>query len=150
MAISIEKVIHNLHFDRLFLDRIAHAEHQTGKQLHGNGVPFHYVSVFKILMVLPENKMEQHHISFYYREVFGRSITQSSLSRTLSYLKKDLGLVMEKDNPIDARNKWVGLTALGKKFRQHLVGSTSVAKDVDPKGQIRNVVKFMPSKMSNS
>jgi len=143
---SLEKVIHNFHFDRIFLDRIALIEHQKRKQLHGNGVPFNYVTVFKIVLVLPADKLEQHHISYYYREIFGRSISQPSLSRALSYLKTELGLITDKENPVDARNKWVGLTPLGKKFQQHLVGSTSIAKEIDPKGSIRNVVKFMPSK----
>ena len=30
MAISVEKVIHNLHFDRLFLDKIEAAEKTSG------------------------------------------------------------------------------------------------------------------------
>ena len=146
MALSLEKIIHNLHFDRLFLDRISLIEHQKRKQLHGNGVPFNYVTVFKIVLVLPADKLEQHHISLYYREIFGRNISQPSLSRALSYLKIELGLITDKENPVDARNKWVSLTPLGKKFQQHLVGSTSIAKEVDAKGSIRNVVKFMPSK----
>ena len=61
MAQSIEKVIHNLHFDRLFLDRIEDVDRATLKEnekknkktklLHANGIPFHYIAVFKTLAV---------------------------------------------------------------------------------------------------
>jgi hypothetical protein len=149
MALSIEKVIHNLHFDRLFLDRIEVVERQNKEQLHGNGVPFHYVSVFKLLLVLPKHNSNQHKISFYYHEIFGRHITQPSLSRTLDYLANKLGLVKVINDRLDARKKEVELTPLGKKFQQHLVGSTSVAKEIDKDGKLRSVVINMPIRMSN-
>ena len=148
MALSIEKIIHNLHFDRLFLDRIDYVERQQNKTLHGNGIPFHYIALFKLLLVIPDNKMEQGAIAEYYKQVFGRRITQSSMSRTLTYLAETLGLLDYVDNAHkpDARFTWLRLTALGKKFQQHLIGSTSVAKDTDPKGFIRSVVSIMPTK----
>ena len=58
MAVSIEKVIHNLHFDRLFLDKIEAVEKTSGKKLHANGLPFHYLAVFKVLLCMPEEKMK--------------------------------------------------------------------------------------------
>ena len=148
MALSIEKIIHNLHFDRLFLDRIYSVERQQEKTLHGNGMPFHYIAVFKLLLVLPENKMRQDDIGDYYKQVFGRRITQSSLSRTLAYLADTLGLLdyVSNAHKADARFTWLRLTALGKKFQQHLIGSTSIAKETDPKGFIRSVVSIMPTK----
>ena len=47
MALSIEKVIHNLHFDRLFLDKIEAVERAKKEILHANGLPYHYIAVFK-------------------------------------------------------------------------------------------------------
>jgi hypothetical protein len=146
MALSIEKIIHNLNFDRLFLDRIDYVERQQNNTLHGNGIPFHYIAMFKLLLVLPDNKMEQGFIAEYYKQVFGKRITQSSMSRTLTYLAQTLGLLdyVSNAHKPDARFTWLRLTALGKKFQQHLIGSTSVAKDIDPKSSIRNVVRMMP------
>ena len=118
MAVSIEKVIHNLHFDRLFLDRIEDVERQSkkGKLLHANGIPFHYIAVFKVLLCMREEAMNVENISDNFRKLFGRNINQSSLSRTLNYLNEQLGLVAEKKNPhVDARFSWVKLTNSGKK-----------------------------------
>jgi len=127
MAVSIEKVIHNLHFDRLFLDKIEAVEKTSGKPLHANGLPFHYIAVFKVLLCMREEQMKVEIISDNYRKLFGRNINQSSLSRTLNYLNEQLGLVAEKKNPhVDARFSWVKLTNAGKKFQKHLIGSTTV------------------------
>ena len=141
MALSIEKVIHNLHFDRLFLDKIEAAERTSGKKLHANGIPFHYIAVFKVLLCMREEAMKVENISDNYRKLFGRNINQSSLSRTLSYLNKTLGLVAEKKNPhVDARFSWVKLTPSGKKFQKHLIGSTTVEQSYAP--EMRKVINI--------
>ena len=141
MAISVEKVIHNLHFDRLFLDKIEAAEKTSGKKLHANGLPFHYLAVFKVLLCMPEEKMKVEIISDTYRRLFGRNINQSSLSRTLNYLNEQLGLVAEKKNPhVDARFSWVKLTNAGKKFQKHLIGSTTVDQPYAP--EMRKVINI--------
>ena len=141
MAVSIEKVIHNLHFDRLFLDKIEAVENASGKPLHGNGLPFHYIAVFKVLLCMREEQMKVENISDNYRKLFGRNINQSSLSRTLSYLNEQLGLVAEKKNPhVDARFSWVKLTNSGKKFQKHLIGSTTVDQPYAP--EMRKVINI--------
>ena len=141
MAVSIEKVIHNLHFDRLFLDKIEAVEKTSGKPLHGNGLPFHYLAVFKVLLCMREEQMKVEIISDNYRKLFGRNINQSSLSRTLSYLNEQLGLVAEKKNPhVDARFSWVKLTNAGKKFQKHLIGSTTVDQPYAP--EMRKVINI--------
>ena len=71
----------------------------------------------------------------------GRNINQSSLSRTLSYLNEQLGLVAEKKNPhVDARFSWVKLTNAGKKFQKHLIGSTTVEQPYAP--EMRKVINI--------
>ena len=141
MALSIEKVIHNLHFDRLFLDRIEAEERASGERLHANGIPFHYIAVFKVLLCMREEAMNVENISDNYRKLFGRNINQSSLSRTLNYLNEKLGLVGEKKNPhVDARFSWVKLTNAGKKFQKHLIGSTTVEQPYAP--EMRKVINI--------
>ena len=141
MAVSIEKVIHNLHFDRLFLDKIEAAERTSGEKMHANGIPFHYIAVFKVLLCMREEAMKVENISDNYRKLFGRNINQSSLSRTLSYLNKTLGLVAEKKNShVDARFSWVKLTPSGKKFQKHLIGSTTVEQSYAP--EMRKVINI--------
>jgi DNA-binding HxlR family transcriptional regulator len=141
MALSIEKVIHNLHFDRLFLDRIEAEERTSGKKLHTNGIPFHYIAVFKVLLCMREEAMNVENISDNFRKLFGRNINQSSLSRTLNYLNEQLGLVAEKKNPhVDARFSWVKLTNAGKKFQKHLIGSTTVEQPYAP--EMRKVINI--------
>ena len=141
MALSIEKVIHNLHFDRLFLDRIEAVERAKKEILHANGIPFHYIAVFKVLLCMREEQMRVEIISDNYRKLFGRNINQSSLSRTLNYLNEQLGLVAEKKNPhVDARFSWVKLTNAGKKFQKHLIGSTTVDQPYAP--EMRKVINI--------
>ena len=126
MVQSIEKVLHNLQFDRLFLDRIKDVEKTRRKALHGNGVPFQHICVFKVLLCMHEANMVTDKISENYRQIFGIPINQSSLSRILSYLSNDIGLVKYTDNPFDARKTGVKLSTKGKEFQKHLIGSTSV------------------------
>ena len=66
----------------------------------------------------------------------------------MAYLADTLGVIDYVNNAHkpDARFTWLRLTALGKKFQQHLIGSTSVAKETDPRGVIRSVVSLMPTK----
>ena len=123
---SVEKVLHNLQFDRLFLDRIKEVAKTSRKRLHGNGVPFQHICVFKVLLCMQPENMQTDSISQNYRSIFGIPINQSSLSRILSYLAKTLGLVKYSDNPFDARLTSVKLSTKGKEFQQHLIGSTRV------------------------
>ena len=142
MALSIEKVIHNLHFDRLFLDKISKVEEVKRKNLHGNGIPFHYIAVFKTLLCMNENAMNTKNISDNYEKIFGRHILQSSLSRTLSYLSDTLGLCKYIDNVYspDRRFTWLKLSKSGKSFQKHLIGSTDV--DQIHAREIRNVINI--------
>ena len=147
MAVSIEKVVHNLHFDRLFLDAIDEAdrenlkENKNAKLLHANGIPFHYMSVFKVLLCMREEQMSTINISETFPKLFGRRINQSSLSRTLSYLNEKLGLVSYANNPhTDQRFTWLRLTASGKKFQKHLIGSTTVEQPYAP--EMRKVINI--------
>ena len=142
MALSIEKVVHNLHFDRLFLEKISKVEEATRKNLHGNGIPFHYIAVFKTVLCMNEKAMNTQNISDNYRKIFGRTILQSSLSRTLSYLSETLGLIKYVDNAYspDRRFTWLKLSSSGKKFQLHLIGTTNVARDHEP--EIRNVINI--------
>ena len=140
---STEKVLHNLQFDRLFLDKIKTVEEMRNKSkeykkqggdeeyvLHGNGVPFHYVCVFKVLLCMREEQMKTKNISENYRSIFGLGINQSSLSRTLSYLANDLRLVeyVKNVHSKDARFTWCRLSREGKKFQKHLLGSTEITQ----------------------
>ena len=128
MVQSIEKILHNLQFDRLFLDRVKEVEKTKRKALHGNGVPFQHICVFKVLLCMHEANMMTDKISENYRQIFGIPINQSSLSRILSYLQKELSLIKYSDNPYDqdARKTYVKLSTKGKEFQKHLIGSTSV------------------------
>ena len=139
---SIEKVLHNLQFDRLFLDRIKEREKNNRKKLHGNGVPFQHMCVFKVLLCMQPENMSTDNISENYRSIFGVPINQSSLSRILTYLEEDLGLVNKTDNPFadDARKTFVKLSAKGKEFQKHLIGSTRVYQP--NVAEIRNIVNI--------
>ena len=141
MAQSIEKVIHNLHFDRLFLDRIEDAEKGTKKRLHANGIPFHYIAVFKTLLCMREADMSTELIAKNFEAIFGRHIKQSSLSRTLSYLKETLKLVAKNSNAFaDDRFKFVKLTNAGREFQKHLIGTTTVTQEYAP--EMRQVINI--------
>jgi hypothetical protein len=142
MALSIEKVVHNLHFDRLFLEKISKVEEAIKKNLHGNGIPFHYIAVFKTVLCMNDNALNTINISDNYRKIFGRTILQSSLSRTLSYLSDTLGLLKYVDNVYspDKRFTWLKLTSSGKAFQKHLIGTTDVSKQYEP--EIRNVINI--------
>ena len=139
---SIEKVLHNLQFDRLFLDRIKEREKGSRKKLHGNGVPFQHFCVFKVLLCMQPENMSTDNISENYRSIFGIPINQSSLSRVISYLEEDLALVKKVDNPFadDARKTFVKLSNAGKEFQKHLIGSTRVYQP--NVADIRNVVNI--------
>ena len=139
---SIEKVLHNLQFDRLFLARIKEREKNNRKKLHGNGVPFQHMCVFKVLLCMQPENMSTDNISENYRSIFGIPINQSSLSRILTYLEEDLGLVTKTDNPFadDARKTFVKLSAKGKEFQKHLIGSTRVYQP--NVAEIRNIVNI--------
>jgi len=147
MAQNIEKVIHNLHFDRLFLDRIEDVDRanlkkdQETKLLHANGIPFHYIAVFKTLLCMREADMSTEMIAKNFEKLFGRHIKQSSLSRTLSYLKETLKLVQKNSNAFaDDRFKQVKLTAAGREFQKHLIGTTTVTQEYAP--EMRQVINI--------
>ena len=125
---SIEKVLHNLQFDRLFLERIKEVEKSSRKKLHGNGVPFQHICIFKVLLCMHEEDMDTHKISENYRSIFGMTVNQSSLSRILAYLCNELKIVDYASNThnADARFTYVKLSKKGKEFQKHLIGSTQV------------------------
>lgn len=127
-----EAVINNLTFDREFLQRVRAVESARRKTLHTNGVPQHYYLVFKLICTMKNEDMSMENISVKYRDVFGRGINASSLSRTLLYLsdKPDggtLGLLSYVDNPFvpnDTRFKGVRLNANGAKLQSILLNKS--------------------------
>jgi len=127
-----EAVINNLTFDREFLQRVRAVESARRKTLHTNGVPQHYYLVFKLICTMKNEDMSMENISVKYRDVFGRGINASSLSRTLLYLsdKPDggtLGLLSYVDNPFvpnDTRFKGVRLNANGVKLQSILLNKS--------------------------
>jgi len=145
MAQSIEKVIHNLHFDRLFLDKIETVERAKKEILHANGIPFHYIAVFKTLLCMREADMTPEEVARNFEKLFGRHIKQSSLSRTLSYLRDTLKLIAKNDNAFaDDRFRYLKLTNAGREFQKHLIGSTTVAQPYA--SEMRQVINMERSK----
>jgi len=121
-----KQVLNNLQFDRMFLDKVATVKTRK-PQLYWNGVPYHYVLVFKILCLIKDTELSTNRIRNAYRDLFGGGINQSSLSRTLKSLTEDLRIISYVENPHgDVRLTWVRLTQEGKKLQKHFIGSTSV------------------------
>ncbi len=121
-----KQVLNNLQFDRMFLDKVATVKIRK-PQLYWNGVPYHYVLVFKILCLIKDAELSTNRIRNAYRDLFGGGINQSSLSRTLKSLTEDLRIISYVENPHgDVRLTWVRLTQEGKKLQKHFIGSTSV------------------------
>lgn len=142
-----EAVIANLAFDRAFLDKVKAVETARRKTLHTNGVPSHYIFVFKTICVLKDEDMSIENISDKYREIFGRNINASSLSRTLLYLSDVpnagvLNLIRYTDNPFteDNRFKGVSLTGWGKKMQEIFLGKTSYSTHEQTKDRIRSAI----------
>jgi len=110
----------------MFLDKVATVKTRK-PQLYWNGVPYHYVLVFKILCLIKDAELSTNRIRSAYRDLFGGGINQSSLSRTLKSLTEDLRIISYVENPHgDVRLTWVRLTQEGKKLQKHFIGSTSV------------------------
>ena len=91
--------------------------------------------------------MSIENISNKYREIFGRNINASSLSRTLTYLSDRpdggvLNLIYYKDNPFtsDSRFKGVSLTGWGKKMQEIFLMYLATAVTIKPKKKIRSVL----------
>ena len=121
-----KQVLTNLQFDRMLLDKVATVKTRK-PQLYWNGVPYHYVLVFKILCLLRDTELSTNRIREAFRNLFGGGINQSSLSRTLKSLTEDLKIISYVENPHgDVRLTWVRLTQEGKKLQKHFIGSTSV------------------------
>ena len=137
-----EKLISNISFDRSFQERIKTIEVTRKELLHTNGMPHHYYLVFKLLCCLKDEDMTIENISVKYREVYGRGINPSALSRTLKYLSDDtdgtLGLISYADNPFvkDARFKSVALTKIGRTLQKILHGETASTFQSKIKNQI--------------
>ena len=74
-----QAVINNLAFDRAFLEKVKSVEVNRKRTLHTNGVPSHYILLFKLLCVLKDEDMSIENISVKYREIYGRGINASSL-----------------------------------------------------------------------
>ena len=133
---TTDKIISNLNFDRAFNERIKAVELVRKEALHTNGMPHHYYLVFKLLCCLRDEDMTIENISVKYREVVGRGINPSALSRTLLYLSDKpkqggqegtLGLISYTDNPFikDGRFKGVALTKTGRTLQKILHGETA-------------------------
>ncbi len=120
-----KQVLNNLQFDRIFSERIETVRLKK-PTLYGNGVPYHYVKVFKILCLIKDTELSTQRISSVFRDIFGGGINQSSLSRTLKSLTTDLKLIQYVQNPSgNPKFTWVRLTQEGKKLQKHFIGSTS-------------------------
>lgn len=140
---AIDKLVANLEFDRAFLDRVKAVEVATKTTLHTNGLPAHYIFVFKVISCMKDEDMSLENISVKYREIFGRGINASSLTRTLQYLSDDhkrgvLGLISYTENPFtptDSRFKGVQLTRLGRNLQKILLGTATISQ-VKIKNQI--------------
>ena len=145
---SKEAVVGNLTFDREFLAKVKAVETARRKTLHTNGVPMHYMLAFKIICILDEQDLSIENISVKYRDVFGRGINASSLSRTLLYLSEKpkggvLGLITYVDNPFapsDGRFKGVVLTASGIRLKKILLGQSITPATEHVKSKIRSVI----------
>jgi hypothetical protein len=142
---SKEAVVGNLTFDREFLAKVKYVENARRKTLHTNGVPMHYMLVFKIICVLDEEDLSIENVSVKYRDIFGRGINGSSLSRTLLYLSEKpkggvLGLISYVDNPFtsDGRFKGVNLTAGGMRLKKILLGQSITPSTEHVKSKIRS------------
>ena len=133
---GVTKLISNISFDRSFQERIKTIEITKKEVLHTNGMPHHYYLVFKLLCCLRDEDMTIENIAVKYREVFGRGINPSALSRTLLYLSDKpkqggqegtLGLISYTDNPFikDGRFKGVSLTKTGRTLQKILHGETA-------------------------
>jgi hypothetical protein len=101
--------------------------------------------VFKIICVLDEEDLSIENVSVKYRDIFGRGINGSSLSRTLLYLSEKpkggvLGLISYVDNPFtsDGRFKGVNLTAGGMRLKKILLGQSITPSTEHVKSKIRS------------
>ena len=80
---------------------------------------------------MKDEDMSIENISVKYREVYGRGINSSALSRTLLYLSDNpngtLGMIEYVDNPHvhDSRFKGIALTKSGKILQKVLEGKTA-------------------------
>ena len=130
-----EEAVHNLYFDKSFFDVVKDMEASTGKDLNTNGVPSHFIMLFKLFcflpdedlttQILPYEDLTTQRISKEYREIFGRNINQSSISRTVRYLRDTLGLIKYSSNPFgDRRFACIEMTPKGKKLQKIFLGST--------------------------
>jgi len=129
---SIDRVLSNLNFDRAFEEKIKAIEVARSQALHTNGMPHHYYLVMKLICLMKDEDMSIENISIKYREVYGRGINSSALSRTLLYLsdepkKGTLGLIEYSNNPFvqDTRFKGVRLTKSGRTLQKVLIGATA-------------------------
>tara|TARA_B100000287_G_C20665220_1_gene791516 strand:- start:1873 stop:2322 length:450 start_codon:yes stop_codon:yes gene_type:complete len=132
MDSKLEKAVHNFVFTHKFLEIVKKAEYRNKDKKknpasHGNGVPLQYMLVFQLLCLMQDKEMSTENIKENYHNIFGRGINTSSLSRTLTYLSETLNLVQYVDNPFgDARYRWLGLTYIGKRLQEYLIGSTDI------------------------
>jgi len=139
---SLDKILSNLNFDRAFEEKIKAIEVARGEALHTNGMPHHYYLVMKLICCLKDEDMTIENIYAKYREIYGRGINSSALSRTLLYLSDDkrgtLGLLEYSDNPHvkDSRFKGVLLTKTGRTLQKILNGSTATTYQSKIKTQI--------------
>lgn len=111
-------IVSNFLFDRIFLDTIKKSEKRLHKVINANGVPLHFINVFKIISILEEDNLNTKTIALKFSEIYGVSIMQSSLSRSLKYLAGQLKLVDYANNPFNEKYTWVQLTTAGKKLKK--------------------------------
>ena len=131
MMSSLDRIVANLQFDRAFQEKVKAVEVARKQTLHTNGMPHHYYLVMKLICCMKDEDMSIENISVKYREVYGRGINSSALSRTLLYLsdnpKGTLGMIEYVDNPHvhDSRFKGIALTKSGRVLQKVLEGKTA-------------------------
>ena len=72
-----------------------------------------------------EDNLNTKSIALLFSQVYGVSIMQSSLSRSLKYLASQLKLVEYANNPFNEKYTWVKLTNAGRKLKKIFLGETN-------------------------
>lgn len=137
---ATEKILANLSFDKAWFKRYKFMEQKLtsgGGTLHPNGLPLNYYLVFKIICIMKEEDMTMQKVAEKYSEVYGTTITQSSLSRSVFFLSDEddsrtnrnkeavMGVVTLTRDAFDHKQKAIRLTEAGRNLQKLLLGTTS-------------------------
>ena len=123
-----KKAVFSLSFTNAFLQHVKKLEQSKGEALFGNGIYMHFYTVFQIICLIRDNEMSTQYIAETHRDILGRGINQSSLSRTLGILDEKLKLIKYTDEVFntsnDKRHTYVELTRQGKELQKLFLGTT--------------------------